>query len=533
MATDTPEILAVAHLTARVAELETAHTQLRLENRLLTLKLAHLRQQLWGRKSEHLPRDPAQQIFFTLDDDVTPPLPTRETATPRTPKTGLPKGPKPLNAQLRRDVIAVPDPAAAERVCPLTGQPMLAGWEDVLEVLARKPAEYYVKRYTRTVFVSPTGAVAPVYTPWPVAVLPRSRMHASVVAHIATAHYADHQPYYRIATQLTRQGIHLPRHSQAALMAQLDRFVEPLVTCLQNAVLTSGYVQLDATPVALLDRARPGRAREGTLWSYRSVPTGPPDGRSPPYVWFTYSHSKSPDHPRQVLTAAGYTGVLQTDGAPGLDETLHIPRPTTLAIPTAITHAGCWAHARRYFVDAYRVGDASARPYLTAISRLFQIDARATRFGLTIAQQQHLRTRYRVPLLEALWARAAQALPTLPPKSDLAKALHYLLAHRAPLTRCVTTPGVRLDNNLVENSIRPIKLGESNWLFIGAPTAGPRLAHLYTLVENCRLAGIDPEAYLIDVMTRLLDTKANRVHELLPHAWKAAQATPPVPPHLA
>jgi hypothetical protein len=353
-------------------------------------------------------------------------------------------------------------------------------------------------------------------------------MHASVVAHIATAHYADHQPYYRIATQLKRQGIHLPRHSQAALMAQLERFVEPLVTCLRHAVLTSGYVQLDATPVALLDRARPGRARESTLWSYRSVPTGPPAGRSPPLVWFTYSHSKSPDHPRQVLTAAGYTGVLQTDGAPGLDETLH----PTLAIPTAITHVGCWAHARRYFVDAYRVGDARARLYLTAISRLFQIDARALRFGLTVAQHQHLRTRYSVPLLDALWARAAHDLPALPPKSDLAKALHYLLAHRAPRARCITTPGARLDNNLVENSIRPIKLGERNWLFIGAPTAGPQLAHLYTLVENCRLAGVDPETYLIDILTRLLDTKANRVHELFPHAWKAAQAmSAAVPSH--
>lgn len=514
MATGYAGNVEVAQLTTRVAELEAAHTQLALENRLLTLQLAHLKQQLWGRKSEQLPRDPAQQTFFALDDTVAPPLPSAAAATSTT--AGRPKGPHTLNPQLRREVIAVPDPAVQERICPLTGRPMLAAWQDTLEVLARKPAEYYVKQYTRTVFVSPTGDVAPVYTPWPTAVLPRAHMHASVIAHIATAHYADHQPYYRIAKQLQRQGIHLPRNSQAALMAQLDALVAPLLACLERLVLQSGYLQLDATPVALLDRARPGRARESTLWSYRSVPTGPPDQRHPALVWFTYSASKSPEHPRRVLTDARYTGLLQTDGAPQLDATLNA------LTPERITHLGCWAHARRYLVDAYRLGDQDARPYLDAISRLFQIDARARRFQLDPAQHQALRTRYSVPVLTALWARAAQELAALPPKSPRAKALHYLLAHRAPLERCVTTPGARLDNNLVENSIRPIKLGEANWLFIGAPTAGPRLAHLYPLVEHCRLAGVDPKAYLVDVITRLLDHPANRLPELLPHAWQQA-----------
>jgi transposase len=512
-----PESALVVHLTARVhaleSELETTRAQYLLEHRLLTLKLAHLRQQLWGRKSERVPHDATQQTLLALEDLLAPPPPPMPAApSARAATTRLPKGPKPLNPQLRREDIPVPDPDARDRTCPLTQQPMLVGWQDTLEVLARKPAEYYVKRYTRPVFVSPTGDVAPVYTPWPTAVLSRARMHASVVAHIATAHYADHQPYYRIATQLKRQGIHLPRNSQAALMAQLDQLIAPLLTCLQRAVLTSGYVQLDATPVALLDRTRPGRAREGTLWSYRALP--PPDGRGPPLVWFTYSVSKSPDHPRQVLTEPAYTGLLQTDGAPGLD--------ATLGRPGALTHLGCWAHARRYFVDAYRVGDQAARPYLDALRRLFQIDARARHFGLTPPQHHTLRARYSVPIVDALLLRAAHTLPTLPPKSDLGKALHYLLAQHAPLKRCVTTLGARLDNNLVENSIRPIKLGEANWLFIGAPTAGPRLAHLYTLVENCRLAGVDPDAYLVDLITRLLDHPANRLHELLPQAWKAA-----------
>lgn len=500
-------------MSARIVELEATQTQLTQENRLLTLKVAQLTQQLWGRKSEQLPQDPTQQSFFAVDrTDVSLPAFAASVAPPLS--SPRPKGPQPLNPLLRRDMIPLPDPAPHERICPRTGRPMVAGWQETLEVLARKPAEYYVKQYTRTVFISPAGDVAPVYTPWPSAVLPRAHMHASVIAHIATAHYADHQPYYRIATQLKRQGIHLPRNSQAALMAQLNALVTPLLTCLKRLVLHSGYVQLDATPVALLDRTRPGRAREGTLWSYRSVPTGPPGQHNPPLVWFAYSASKSPEHPRRVLTDVRYAGILQTDGAPQLDATLNARTPGT------ITHLGCWAHARRYFVDAYRLGDQGARPYLDAIGRLFQIDSRARRFGLDGMQHHALRTRYSVAVLDALWTRAAHDLAGLPPKHARAKALNYLLTHRAPLERCVTTPSARLDNNLVENSIRPIKLGEANWLFIGAPTAGPRLAHLFTLVENCRLVGVNPEAYLIDVIIRLLDHPSHRLHELLPHAWK-------------
>lgn len=385
MAAETPEIrdsrAEAAHLTvltARVRELEAelaaTRTRLMTENQWLALKIQHLNQQLWGRKSERLPRD-ATQTLLGIDAAVTPP-PLPSARSPRaTAQSGLPKGPKPLHPSLRREVIAIPDPAAETRTCPITHQPMIAGWVDTLDVLARKPAEYYVKHYTRTVFVSPTGEVPPVYTAWPADVMPRSRMHASVIATIATAHYADHQPYYRIEAQLKRQGLTLRRNSQAALMGHLDTFVAPIIQCIQRAVLTSGDVQLDATPVAVLDRTRRGRAREGTLWNFRSLPPpGGPPGRYP-MVWCTYSDTKSPTHPQQVLTAHSYVGIVQTDAAPGLDE--------TLGRPGQITHTGCWAHARRKFVDAYRVGDTHALVYLDAIARLFPIDTRAKHFGLS------------------------------------------------------------------------------------------------------------------------------------------------------
>lgn len=207
--------------------------------------------------------------------------------------------------------------------------------------------------------------------------------------------------------------------------------------------------------------------------------------------------------------------MLQTDGAAGLD---------TLGAPGHVTHVGCWAHARRRYVQALRLGESRAGPYLQQIDRLFRIDARARR--MVAAQPAYAarvatwRTRFSAPLAAALFTRATADALALPPKSALGQAVGYLLAQRAPLTRCVTTPGARLDNNAVENAIRPVKLGAKNWLFVGHPEAGPRLANLFTLVENARQAGVDIEAYLTALLTHLPGHSVRRLGEWLPRAWQ-------------
>ena len=299
-------------------------------------------------------------------------------------------------------------------------------------------------------------------------------------------------------------------------MRQLDALVAPLVAHLKTTVLASGYVQLDAAPVDVCDPARPGRTREATLWAYRARSADPAvEG----LVWFEYRASKSPAHPRTVL--AEYCGVLQTDGAAGLD---------ALGPAESVTHVGCRAHARRRFVQALRLGDSRAGPYLAQLDRLLRVDARARR--IVAAEPAHAprvaawRARFSIPLAEALFARGLTDGLTLPPRSHLSQAVGYLLAQRAPLTRCVTTPGARLDNNAVENAIRPIKLGAKNWLFVGHPEAGPRLAHLFTLVENARQAGVDIAAYRTALLTHLPAHSVRRLGEWLPRAWQAREQAP-------
>ena len=352
--------------------------------------------------------------------------------------------------------------------------------------------------------------------------LPRARVHVSVVAHLAAAHYSEHLPFYRIEQQLARTGVTLARSTQVALMTRLDALVAPLVAHLKTAVLGSGYVHLDATPVDVCDPARPGRAREATLWAYRARSADPAiEG----LVWFEYQPSKSPTHPRAVLAA--YRGVLQTDGAAGLG---------TLGMPNEVVHLGCWAHARRRFFQALRLGETRAGPYVAQLDRLFRLDARARR--VTAARPDHAarvatwRARFLVPLAEALFIRATADGLVLPPKSALRQAVGYLLAQRAPLFRCVTTPGARLDNNAVENAIRPVKLGAKNWLFVGHPDAGPRLANLFTLVENARQAGVDIEAYLTALLTQLPDHSVRRLGSGCPAPGSGARTRltrPPAP----
>lgn len=478
---------------------------LEAERQQLELKVRVLQQQLWGRKSERgVPGASGQTELFAEPSAVANPrskpvgLRSERTGQPR------PKGPRPLDPALPREVIAVPAPEPKALICPVTKGPMQPGFVETLEVLARRPAVYYVKRYERTVFVSP-AKTAPVYTPWPADVLPRSRVHASVVAYVATAHYADHLPFHRIEGQLARTGVALPRNTQVSLMGQLDRLLQPLVKAMKADVLAGDHLLLDATPVPVCDRQRPGRTREATLWAYRNLAGT---------VWFDYQPNKSPQHPDQVLRQARYRGLLQTDGATGLG---------SIGPPGQVTSLGCFAHLRRYFYQATQAGEADAGPYLHALGRLFRLERLVTYFELSDEQRSLLRTRYSLPRFDALVSRAqsAHALP----KSLLGKAVHYLLSQQAPLRRTLEHGRAPLSTNAVERAIRPLKLGARNWLFIGHPSAGPRLANLFTVVENCRQLGHDPEAYLIDLLTHLADHPAQRINEWLPRAWPSAATT--------
>ena len=498
-------MIAAAAPAEEIGLLRKENDELRQLNRLLALKVEKLERQLWSPKSErYVPDDTGQQKLFAEPEvEPVPAEPAEESPSRTGQASRIRKGPKPLDPSLPRQRIQVPDPDLKELVCPESGRPRQPAFVERIEVLARKVAEYYVKVYERTVFTSPLKT-APVYSPWPDDVLSRARTHASVVAHIACAHYADHLPYFRIERQLARVGVDLPRNCQVSLMRQLEERVAPLVRHLKMEILGSGYVQLDATPINVADPARPGRLREASLWVYRNQAGA---------VWFDYQPNKSPKGPDRILSEAKYRGLLQTDAAAGLGN---------IGPPRQIVSLGCHAHLRRPFFHSVKGREKKAERYLKSINRIFRIDRLAKHFHLPVVKRQKLRERRSLPLFCQLvdWAKEDAAVAT--PKTDLAEGVHYLLAHQAALERCLTVPEAELSNNGAENAVRPLKLGAKNWLAIGHPSAGPRLANLFTLVENCRQAGIDPEAYLIDLIAHLPDHPAKDIAALSPWRWKPA-----------
>ncbi|HVT27373.1 MAG TPA: transposase [Lacipirellulaceae bacterium] len=306
-------------------ELRARVDQLTAENRVLELKVQKLQRMLWDKKSERTPPDDKQAVLFNepgqAKPDRGPAAPAKKTASAARGS----KGPKPLDPALPRELIQVPAPDLKELICPVTKQPMQPGFVERVEVLARRAPEYYVKAYERTVFVSP-AKTAPVYSPWPSDILPRSRVHASVVGHIAAAHYSEHLPFHRIEQQLARTGIELPRSTQVSLMGQLDRLVEPLLVALKQEVFGSGYLHIDATPIDVCDPQHPGHVREATLWAYCTKAGA---------VWFEYQPSKSPSFPDATLKAMGFSGYCQTDGAKGLN---------AIGPPGQVKSLGCHTH---------------------------------------------------------------------------------------------------------------------------------------------------------------------------------------------
>ena len=495
-------------MSVAAPEILEENERLKTENKVLSLRVKALEKELFGRRSDKRPEeDPGQGKLDGIEEDTTfeepDPEPSRPSRKPE--RKGKKKGPKPLNPDLPRILETVSDPDLKDLICPVTGKMMKAAFTEKIEVLARKPAEYYVREIIRKVFASP-GGDAVCYSPWPADVLSKSRIDVSLIAAILTGRFADHQPYHRQCQQLARHGIDLAPNTLVSLVRQAWEKLEPLCKAIIAKTLSHNYIMMDPTPVPLMSAKKSGSTKEATLWTYRAL-DGP--------VFFEFADGKYGTTP--AITLEHYQGRLQTDGASNFGGVPSRP---------GVIHLNCWSHARRYFVKAADAGEPEAAAYLDEIDRLFYIERVTRRFNLSAEMVMKLRERHSQPLLDSLFARAktyAQNEPMI--KTPMPKAITYLLKREKELRECFRHAPSRIDNNLAENALRPIKLGAKNWLFIGHEHAGPRAAMMFTIVENCRLAGANPEAYFADVLRRIDDHPASRIDELIPQNWVKSKNT--------
>jgi transposase len=323
-----------------------------------------------------------------------------------------------------------------------------------------------------------------------------------MLAHVLVAKYADHLPLYRQSEIYAREGVELERSTLADWVGGSSRVLAPLVEALRRYVMDTAKLHGDDTPVPVLAPGT-GRTKTGRLWTY--VRDDRPAGdTAPPAVWFAYSPDRKGEHPQQHLK--GFAGTLQADGYAGFNR---------LYETGVIQEAACWAHVRRKFYDLDQAhASPVAREMLVRIGQLYDIEREIR--GRSPDERRQVRQLRARPQLDAMhdWLEDIQRKASR--KSGIASAIGYALGRWDALLRYCDDGRLEIDNNAAERALRAVALGRKNYLFAGADTGGERAAAMYSLIGSAKLNGLDPEAYLREVLSRIADHPINRIAELLP-----------------
>jgi transposase len=505
----------LARAAAHVSSAETliAHLKLAIEK---------MRRELYGQRSERKARllDQMELELEELTAAAAEDELTTEAAVARDDNTTAVyaftrKRPsrKPFPAHLPRERVLVPGPT----VCACCGSTRLAKLaEDVTETLEVVPRQWKVVQYVREKFTC-RDCEGISQAPAPFHVLPRGFAGPSLLAMILFEKYGQHQPLNRQAERYRREGVELSLSTLTDQVGGCAVVLHPLYDLIRAHVFAGSRVHGDDTPVPVLAK---GKTATGRAWVYvrDDRPFG---GHAPPAAVFFYSRDRSGDHPESHL--AGYAGILQADAYAGFNR-LYMPGHS----PGLIIEAACWAHARRkFFVLADVTTNARgtlpvvaplALEAVTWIDAVFDIEREIS--GRSADERLIVRRSRVAPLIGDLedWMRAERA--KLSRHAEVAKAMDYMLKRWAAFTRFLDDGRICLSNNAAERELRGIALGRKSWLFAGSDRGGARAAIMYTLIQTAKLNGVDPQAWLADVLASINDYNIQNLEELVPWNWK-------------
>lgn len=465
-----------------------------------------LKKQLFGKKSER----------FVSNDDQ-PSLPGlegtfhEEPAEERMPVSAHEKRKaksSPLNSisfpedlPVEEVILDLPE---EEKVDPITGKNLVCIGSDISKKLGKKPASYFIKQITRRKYALPGNPDEGIkMADLPDSIIGRSAVDESIIADILTKKFCDHLPLYRQAEMLLRDKISVSRQTLASYVVQAGKALKPLYDLLTEEIKKSGNIFVDETPIDML---APGRGK--TVQGYMTVMAG---GQSlnPGLRVYTFLTSRKHEGFEKLLK--GYSGVFHSDKYQAYEKE---------AKKQGKTWCPCYAHIRRKFVEAGE-DPPFQKEILLLLQELFSIEEKSR--DLAPEQRIQMRVEEAVPIIDTLLQKAKERLSKrLLPRSNIGKAIGYLLGLSPYLKNYIQNPYARLDNNVAERALKLVVIGRKNWMFVGNQQGGEASAVIYSLAQTCRALQINPQDYFDDVLRRIQGHPYNKLVELLPQNWKKA-----------
>jgi transposase len=400
-------------------------------------------------------------------------------------------GRTPLPASLRREEIIL-EPLEDITDCVCIG-------EEITEVLEIKAAEFYVKRFVRPKYARKKDegiAIAAL----PNRVIDKGSAGSSVLAMLLIGKFVDHLPIYRQIAIFKRIGVPLNYNTVLDWGNESLKVLEPLYDLLRKKVFETGYLQADETTLKVLDDKKKGKAHQGYLWAYRSP--------LEQLVFFEYQPGRDKSGPKELLKE--FKGYLQTDGYAGYEQ---------FSLRKEIEVLNCMAHARRDFTEAQTNDKVRADYALTKMQELYAIERDIK--GVSAEKRYSVRQQKAIPILEALGKWMIEQYPQVTPQSRIGMALQYSMKRWKELSHYTSNGNLEIDNNLVENDIRPIALGRKNYMFAGSHAAAQRIAMIYSLLGTCKAHKVNPQEWLTKVFEEIPNRTVNNLEDLLPQNFKS------------
>lgn len=480
-------------------ELSTTLRETQRRESQLEHQVALLLKRLYGPKSERI--DPAQLVLFGQQANAQPQpeAAIEEQAPAPAPAKKNGHGRKPLPHDLPRKRI-VHDVSETDKTCPECSAHKKRIGEDVREQLEYVPASFYVLEHVYPKYACPQCQEHVSQAKAPLRVIEKGLPGPGLVAHVVTSKYCDHLPLYRQEHMFARHGVELSRKTLCGWLLKTADKLAPLVALMQREALASRVLHTDDTPVRV--QGDEDGAFTGRLWVYVG-------DTEHPYIVYDYTPSRRRDGPAKFLD--GYRGYLQADAFGGYDG---------IYATGHVIECACWAHARRKFHDAIATDSNRAHRMVAWIRQLYEVEREAKH--LAVEERRVMRVEQSKPLLGAIKTWLDEQQLNVLPKSPIGAAMAYALNHWTALARYLDDGVIAIDNNAAERAVRGIAVGRKNWLFLGSDNGGRAAATYYTLIQSAKRHGIDPYAYLRDVLLRITTESNTDLRELLPGRWKNA-----------